>query len=262
MIPYSFDFTPSEEMQWCRERRAELMAARKCSFCGSTNYYTKGFCRKCYERNRRNGTPEYKPKRIKVKPPVPHWTERLTRAVTGQFENPPSDLEGSIYAVLETLTEREKQVILMRYRDRMTLLECGKTFGVTRERISQICKKAERKLRHPSRVCYFLLGLSGIHEKEELKKQEEETLAALIAKQSDKVKESDLPIEYLELSVRSFNSLKRANIISISDLVLYLGPEMDGDKLLELQNLGRKSVEEIVTKMETFLQRAKGCERA
>ena len=57
--------------------------------------------------------------------------------------------------VLDTLTEREKRVLELRFgiedgRPR-TLEEVGKEFGVTRERIRQIEAKALRKLRHPSR---------------------------------------------------------------------------------------------------------------
>ena len=57
--------------------------------------------------------------------------------------------------VLDTLTDREKRVLELRFgiedgRSR-TLEEVGKEFGVTRERIRQIEAKALRKLRHPSR---------------------------------------------------------------------------------------------------------------
>ncbi len=57
--------------------------------------------------------------------------------------------------VLDTLTPREKKVLILRFglidgRQR-TLEEVGKEFNVTRERIRQIEAKALRKLRHPSR---------------------------------------------------------------------------------------------------------------
>lgn len=57
--------------------------------------------------------------------------------------------------VLETLTEREQKVLILRFgledgRAR-TLEEVGKEFDVTRERIRQIEAKALRKLRHPNR---------------------------------------------------------------------------------------------------------------
>lgn len=64
-------------------------------------------------------------------------------------------LRQEIYDVLDTLTEREKQVIEYRFglidgKER-TLERVGEQFNVTRERIRQIQEKALRKLRHPSR---------------------------------------------------------------------------------------------------------------
>ena len=64
-------------------------------------------------------------------------------------------LKEQLMEVLDTLTPREKRVLLLRYgledgRGR-TLEEVGKEFNVTRERIRQIEAKALRKLRHPSR---------------------------------------------------------------------------------------------------------------
>ena len=64
-------------------------------------------------------------------------------------------LQEQLETVLHTLSEREKQVIEMRFglKDGQprTLEDVGKTFGVTRERIRQIESKTLSKLRHPSR---------------------------------------------------------------------------------------------------------------
>lgn len=78
-------------------------------------------------------------------------------------EDIPSPVEAAAYSmlqkqlreVLDTLSEREKKVLILRFglddgRPR-TLEEVGKEFNVTRERIRQIEAKALRKLRHPSR---------------------------------------------------------------------------------------------------------------
>ena len=64
-------------------------------------------------------------------------------------------LQEQLDEVMQTLTEREKKVLALRFgredgRSR-TLEEVGKEFHVTRERIRQIEAKALRKLRHPSR---------------------------------------------------------------------------------------------------------------
>ena len=65
-------------------------------------------------------------------------------------------LSEALAEILDTLTEREADVLKMRfgmYDGRThTLEEVGQIFGVTRERIRQIENKAIRKLRHPSRA--------------------------------------------------------------------------------------------------------------
>jgi RNA polymerase primary sigma factor len=67
-----------------------------------------------------------------------------------------SILKDQISKLLDTLTDREQRVLILRFglkdgRSR-TLEEVGKEFNVTRERIRQIEAKALRKLRHPSRA--------------------------------------------------------------------------------------------------------------
>ncbi|NLB28695.1 MAG: DNA-directed RNA polymerase subunit alpha, partial [Clostridiales bacterium] len=60
--------------------------------------------------------------------------------------------------------------------------------------------------------------------------------------QRDKVLE--MTIEELDLSVRSFNCLKRANINTVEDLIMKTEEEM-----IKVRNLGRKSLEEVVNKL-------------
>ena len=65
-------------------------------------------------------------------------------------------LAEALKEILDTLTEREADVLRMRFGmsdgRTHTLEEVGQSFGVTRERIRQIENKAIRKLRHPSRA--------------------------------------------------------------------------------------------------------------
>ena len=65
-------------------------------------------------------------------------------------------LAEALKEILDTLTEREADVLRMRFGMHdgrtHTLEEVGQHFGVTRERIRQIENKAIRKLRHPSRA--------------------------------------------------------------------------------------------------------------
>jgi len=65
-------------------------------------------------------------------------------------------LKDKLGEVLETLTERERKVLELRFGlgdgYSRTLEEVGKQFKVTRERIRQIEAKALRKMRHPTRI--------------------------------------------------------------------------------------------------------------
>ena len=60
--------------------------------------------------------------------------------------------------------------------------------------------------------------------------------------QRDKMLE--LTIEELDLSVRSFNCLKRANINTVEDLI-----SKTEDEMMKVRNLGRKSLEEVINKL-------------
>ena len=54
----------------------------------------------------------------------------------------------------------------------------------------------------------------------------------------------DMTIEELDLSVRSFNCLKRANINTVADLI-----SKTEDEMIKVRNLGRKSLEEVIHKL-------------
>ena len=58
-------------------------------------------------------------------------------------------------------------------------------------------------------------------------------------------KKIDMSIEELELSVRSFNCLKRANINTVRELC-----EKTPDEMIKVRNLGRKSLEEVLAKLD------------
>ena len=72
---------------------------------------------------------------------------------------------------------------------------------------------------------------------------------SIMAETKDTAKEKvlDLTIDELDLSVRSFNCLKRAGINTVEDLINK--SEMD---MMKVRNLGRKSLEEVIAKLASF----------
>src|SRR3989344_5233136 len=71
-----------------------------------------------------------------------------------------SALEEDLKRAMETLTDRERRVLESRFGTEegksQTLEDVARQFGVTRERITQIEKKALRKLRHPTRSKHII----------------------------------------------------------------------------------------------------------
>lgn len=57
----------------------------------------------------------------------------------------------------------------------------------------------------------------------------------------------EMPIEDMDLSVRSYNCLKRANINTVEDLV-----KKSKNDMLKVRNLGLKSIEEVIAKLEDY----------
>lgn len=64
---------------------------------------------------------------------------------------------------------------------------------------------------------------------------------------SGKEKVLEMTIEELDLSVRSFNCLKRAGINTVEDLI-----SKSEEEMMKVRNLGRKSLEEVVQKLESL----------
>ena len=65
--------------------------------------------------------------------------------------------------------------------------------------------------------------------------------------ESKKEKVLEMSIEELELSVRSYNCLKRANISTVEDLISKSESEM-----MKVRNLGKKSFDEVTAKLHSL----------
>ncbi len=65
--------------------------------------------------------------------------------------------------------------------------------------------------------------------------------------EKEKEKVLEMTIEELDLSVRSFNCLKRAGIDTVEDLV-----SRSEDEMIKVRNLGKKSLEEVILKLQSL----------
>lgn len=173
----------------------------------------------------------------------------------------PTDLPDDITLVLEyiiqkTLTERESRVLDMRYKRYMTMAAIGEEYGLRAERIRQIEAKAVRKLRHPSRSRYILMGMEGyinylrdtaVEERLREYKKEIISLEKKIAELTDTEYEEEknelenAPLAELDLSVRTFNILYRAGYSTVKELL-----DADAEKIVSLPNLGLKNFSDLI----------------
>lgn len=171
-------------------------------------------------------------------------------------------------AALDTLTDREQHVLRRRYQDGATLEQIGKDYSVTRERIRQVEAKALRKLRHPARrelyepvtrEEYHALRQDYWELMSRYERVKEEALEEVMRNMYDAegqlteikrevaAQKMAMPIEELELSVRSYNCLKRAGVRTVGDLAV-----VPLDKLERVRNLGRKSMEEVLDRLKAL----------
>ena len=173
----------------------------------------------------------------------------------------PAELPDDVALVLEyiiqkTLTEREGRVLDMRYKRYMTMAVIGEEYGLRAERIRQIEAKAVRKLRHPSRGRYILMGMedyinhlcnTAVDERLREYKKEIISLEKKIAELTDTEYEEEknelenAPLAELDLSVRTFNILYRAGYSTVKELL-----DADAEKIVSLPNLGLKNFSDLI----------------
>ncbi len=180
----------------------------------------------------------------------------------------PADFMPSLAYVLALLTDREQTVIEKRYKEHRTYEDIGKEFGVTRERIRQVEQKALRKLSHQTRRKILQYGVREYYLNSDINTAMREITRAAnamnrivgaiestdgavdtmkdIAKQIADERKSE-SIEKLDLSVRSYNCLKRANITTLEDL-----SNISEKQLKKVRNLGLRGCEEIKAKMREY----------
>lgn len=242
--------TIEEEIEYHKQKIEELKKKRVCSYCGSTQYYANGLCLNCYRRNRKYGSPEKKGKwertadNRKEQYKKTDWKPRFYEAVFGDKNIAlPPDAKKSIEYVLSTINDREREMLLLKYKDGWSLKEIGEKYAICGQRVGQIIAKALRKCRHPSRSKILSLGYAQAEIEQRLTK---ENFRKRICSGENMV------LEEYDLHIRSYNCLRRAGLNDRNDVINYIqmrGNEKPEDALLRIRNLGRKSAIEILEKL-------------
>ena len=176
-----------------------------------------------------------------------------------QFDNLADDSGIALdYVISKTMSESDALLLKMRYKENMTYADIAKAVGNSSSTVTHSIRKAERKLSQPIRKKKIRLGMHNLFkyviecEENRLEAIYRRKISSLeranaILRQEKYIPESPEPdiidegIEVLDLSVRCYNVLRRANIKTVRDLV-----ETEPEKIINLPNLGRKSLEELL----------------
>ena len=162
------------------------------------------------------------------------------------------------YVISETMSESDALLLKMRYKENMTYADIAKAVGNSSSTVTHSIRKAERKLSKPIRKKKIRLGMHNLFryviecEENRLEAIYRRGISSLeranaILRNAEYVPEIPEPniideeIEVLDLSVRCYNVLRRGNIMTVRDLV-----ETEPEKIYNLPNLGRKSLEELL----------------
>ncbi len=186
----------------------------------------------------------------------------------------PSDIKSTMLKAIETLTDKEQEVLKKRFYEGMKYSEISKEYNVSGERIRQIESKALRKLRDPHTLSYIKLGEAFykdckkvalekevIAERKRLATMQElasEYLSIQSQEQALHKKFPDLDlnsssdlifvgVDELGLSSRAFHALRRENINTVRELGL-----RNAYDLLQIRNLGKRGVAEIADAYDRF----------
>ena len=191
------------------------------------------------------------------------WPYNLIEAIRGEEweEELTIDQELGLHHMLKSLTARERACVEAMFREEKTLREIADDFGVTQERIRQVIAKALRKLRNPVRGRYLTRGYyaekteayeqmirqvyNRIEEERESAKRKMLYELRQIEAETNKYGHHGRPIDDLELSVRSHNALRKANLRCVEQILAL----PDIKELYKVRNLGTRSALEIVDKL-------------
>lgn len=159
---------------------------------------------------------------------------------------------------VNSLGERDREILEYRFKRGLTLEKTGKIYGVTRDRIRQIEARAVRKLRSPQ--FWKEWKMDTMHTVLDITKERDalRTENALLKKRLSEIadmtgmdsampeeespsEKKDIRIEDLNLSIRSYSCLKRAGVNYVSDV-----KDWTVEDFMKVRRLGQKSMEEII----------------
>lgn len=189
------------------------------------------------------------------------WPLALLEAVLGTVDDIPADIEASIAFALGKLGDRQRAVILGRYRDCMTYAAIAQRLGISTQGAQENHKKAIALLQTPANRRYLDQGLQQLEDQRrarmesvitephrwEARRQE---LGLLVGADNAEailryeIREGTISVTSLELPVRAQNQLRNKRITTLVELC-----QMTGYDLYRMRQVGEITQSAILEKM-------------
>lgn len=170
----------------------------------------------------------------------------------------PYDFDATLdYVLGSCLSERGQKVIRMRYQKGMGYGDIAAILHMDSKNVHNAIQQPIRRLQHErikqmlqNGISHFIESIRRedlnyhiklVRESAVLDNEEKELVTQILKRKRVSVTHLDaVDIEKLDLSVRTYQLLKRGNINTVKDLI-----EEGSEKLLKLRNMGPRSMEEI-----------------
>jgi len=155
------------------------------------------------------------------------------------------DIQAGLDYALSTLTEVEQEVLQLRFQNRLTYAEIGEIRERSDHAACSTENNAMRKLPHLSLRGYVLYGKEGFEAMDCVFHHPGETPPTLKVEPDPKV--LLISFEELDLSVRSFNSLRRAGYEFVGDIV-----NLTYEQITNIRSFPRKNCLEVAYKLKAL----------
>lgn len=195
----------------------------------------------------------------------------LIRAIYGDSKNNDDHIYTTylkgLFEQIRLLDDKEQKCLSMRYKDGLTLKDCGKYYGTTGQSVRQIVNRALRKLRHRSRALHYeavpRVEMKRLENQCQKVTEENQKLNEALHTMNSASIDPDViillanmlkpdhltaHIGELKLSTRAYNALARASLFTVKDIIAI--PE---NELILMRNLGEKTVQEIKAKIKAYV---------
>ena len=150
------------------------------------------------------------------------------------------DMANGLAYAIAALGARREAILRMYYAEGKGAREIADCFGVTTSAIYTLKRNAVMRLRRHDAICYITYGKKGFEEREQRLRLEKE-----IMKNSEQYQQvMGVRFEELDLSVRSFNCLRRAGYVTIGDIV-----DLTEEEIIHIKNISWKQYDEIGRKL-------------